>query len=76
MNIGILGAGTWGLALAALLCKNGHAVTVWSHRAESADRLRATRTHPHLPDVVLPDRIVRPEHDSADHEYADQAQHR
>lgn len=54
MNIGILGAGTWGLALAALLCKNGHAVTVWSHRAESADRLRATRTHPHLPDVVLP----------------------
>ena len=29
-NIGILGSGTWGVALARLLERNGHAVTVWS----------------------------------------------
>ncbi len=30
MNIGILGAGSWGSALANLLAGNGHDVTVWS----------------------------------------------
>ena len=29
-TIGILGAGTWGMALARMLCISGHAVTVWS----------------------------------------------
>ena len=29
-NIGILGAGTWGIALARMLANSGHKVTVWS----------------------------------------------
>ena len=29
-KIGIMGAGSWGTALAVLLDKNGHDVTVWS----------------------------------------------
>ena len=58
MNIGILGAGTWGVALAALLSKNGHTVTVWSHRAEGAEALSRTHIHPHLQDVLLPAEIV------------------
>ena len=29
-KIGVLGAGTWGTALARLLCENGHDVTIWS----------------------------------------------
>ena len=29
-NIGVLGAGTWGIALARMLCNNGHRVSVWS----------------------------------------------
>ena len=29
-NIGIIGAGSWGIALAVLLHKNGHKITVWS----------------------------------------------
>lgn len=29
-TIGILGSGTWGIALARLLHRNGHDVTVWS----------------------------------------------
>ncbi len=30
MKISVLGAGSWGTALAVLLCGNGHEVTVWS----------------------------------------------
>lgn len=58
MKIGILGAGTWGVALAALLSRNGHLVTVWSHRAKGAEQLRATRTHPNLQGVLLPQEII------------------
>ena len=29
-SIGILGSGTWGVALARLLERNGHRLTVWS----------------------------------------------
>ena len=28
--VGIIGAGTWGTALAVLLNNNGHDVTIWS----------------------------------------------
>lgn len=54
MNIGVLGAGTWGIALAALLCKNGHKVTVWSAIAEEIDLLKETNKHKNLPGVTLP----------------------
>ena len=30
MTIGILGAGTWGIAVARMLADSGHTVTVWS----------------------------------------------
>ena len=58
MNIGILGAGTWGVALAALFCKNGHRVTVWSALAEEIDELAKTHRHKNLPLVALPPEIV------------------
>jgi glycerol-3-phosphate dehydrogenase len=29
-TIGVLGAGTWGIALARMLSNSGHRVTVWS----------------------------------------------
>lgn len=29
-SIGVLGAGTWGMALARMLSNSGHDVTVWS----------------------------------------------
>ena len=39
MKIGILGAGTWGIALATLLSSNEHDVTVWSALPEEIDEL-------------------------------------
>ena len=30
MKIGVIGAGTWGIALARMLTNSGHDVTVWS----------------------------------------------
>ena len=35
MQIIVIGSGGWGTALALLLLRNGHAVTLWSHCAEA-----------------------------------------
>lgn len=56
-SIGILGAGTWGLALARLLHRNGHQVTVWSAIESEIDALNATHTHPNLPGMIIPQEI-------------------
>lgn len=58
MKIGILGAGTWGLALAALLSKNGHNITVWSAIENEVAELKKTRSHKNLPGLVLLDTVV------------------
>lgn len=57
-SIGMLGAGTWGIALARMLQLNGCAVTVWSALTEEIETLTATRRHPKLPDVALPEGIL------------------
>lgn len=53
-KIGVLGAGTWGIALARMLAVNGHAVTVWSALPQELENLQATRRHPNLPGMELP----------------------
>ena len=57
-RIGVLGAGTWGMALARMLCNAGNEVMVWSAVAAEIDTLSSTRMHPNLPGVELPDRWV------------------
>lgn len=58
MRIQIIGAGSFGIALARLLALNGHAVSLWGRNAERQSALRATRRSPdYLPDVVLPERV-------------------
>ncbi len=52
-SIGVLGAGTWGVALARLLQRNGHQVTVWSKFQTEVDSLTATRVHPNLPGLTI-----------------------
>lgn len=54
MNVTILGGGTWGVALAKLLCENGNDVTVWSALPKEIDTLSSTGKHPNLPGATLP----------------------
>ena len=56
-KIGVLGAGTWGMALARMLCNNGHEVQVWSAIEQEIDDMSATRRHPNLPGMVIPDAL-------------------
>lgn len=56
---GIMGAGSWGTALALLLHKNGHEVTVWSISEEEVQILSKEREHKSkLPGVKLPEDMV------------------
>lgn len=57
MKIGILGAGTWGCALALLLANNNHDVTLWSAIGSEIDELSATRRHKSLEGSVMPESI-------------------
>lgn len=59
MRIGILGAGSWAIALAALLEKNGHAIRLWEFNKEEADLIATKREHPvKLPGVMLAESIL------------------
>lgn len=57
MKIVYLGAGTWGFALASVLGKNGHDVTVWARDHETAKMLQTKRYHPKLPQVAAPSNV-------------------
>lgn len=55
---GVLGAGSWGTALAILLHNNGHEVTVWSINKEEVEMLSTKREHESkLPGVKIPEAI-------------------
>ena len=56
-NIGVLGAGTWGMALARMLCVSGNDVQVWSAIEKEIDSLSSTRVHPNLPGMKVPDEL-------------------
>lgn len=58
-KIGVMGAGSWGTALAVLLCNNGHDVTVWSIDPNEIEMLDKKREHESkLPGVKIPDGIA------------------
>ena len=46
MKITVLGAGSWGATLAALLLENGHDVTLWEFDKQRADDLQARKIKP------------------------------
>lgn len=58
-NYSVIGAGSWGTALARVLAKNGHQVTVWSIMEDEIAMLKEKREHEtKLPGVKLPETIV------------------
>jgi len=58
-SVSVLGAGSWGTALAVLLARNGVDVRLWGHLAADVERLRADRENRQfLPGVTLPDRVT------------------
>lgn len=58
-KIGVIGAGSWGIALSVLLHNNGNEVTVWSIIQDEIDMLDKEREHKEkLPGVVLPQDMV------------------
>ena len=56
-RIGVLGAGTWGMALARVLSNAGHQVMVWSALEKEVEEFSATRVHPNLPGMQIPEAI-------------------
>lgn len=55
-HIAVLGAGSWGTALAGLLAKQGRSVTLWARHPEHAKSIAAARQNPtYLPGYMFPD---------------------
>jgi glycerol-3-phosphate dehydrogenase (NAD(P)+) len=54
-RLAVIGAGSWGTALAWLLGHRGHRVTLWCRNPELASRIAAERVNAeYLPEVALP----------------------
>jgi glycerol-3-phosphate dehydrogenase (NAD(P)+) len=54
VRIAVLGGGSWGTALAAHLARSGHAVAMWTRRAETAAEIASGGNDAYLPGVALP----------------------
>lgn len=64
--IAVLGAGSWGTALAISLARNGHDVRLWSHREDHARDLAEHRCNRrYLPQAVFPEKL-KTHHDVAE----------
>lgn len=58
-KVSVIGAGSWGTALAIVLQENGHEVTVWSILEDEITMLREKREHvDKLPGVKLSDEMI------------------
>lgn len=57
-KISILGGGSWGIALAVLLHKNGHEITIWSALEAEIDMLQENHEHKMLPGVKLAEDMI------------------
>lgn len=59
MKVSVLGAGTWGTALAILLAENNHEVTLWSKLPTEIEELGKCRSViKNLPGAVLPESVA------------------
>lgn len=57
-KVSVIGSGSWGTALAVMLDKYGHDVTIWSWKEEEANSIRQNKEHKEfLPGVEIRDSI-------------------
>lgn len=61
-RVGVLGAGSWGTALADLLARNGHQVRLWAHEPEVAEAITRRHENP----VFLPGCALAPSLEGTD----------
>jgi len=58
-RVAVLGAGSWGTALAMVLANNGHETTLWAHRAEHAAAMQAQRSNDrYLAQIPFPEKLA------------------
>ncbi|NDY42744.1 NAD(P)-dependent glycerol-3-phosphate dehydrogenase [Dissulfurirhabdus thermomarina] len=58
-RVGVIGAGSWGTALALLLARKGHEVVLWARRPVHASKLDRSRENAsYLPGFPLPPEMV------------------
>ena len=58
MKIGVIGAGSWGTALALLLADKGYEVEIWAYEKECVDAINKERENA----LFLPDIPIEPKH--------------
>lgn len=57
--VSVVGAGSWGTALAMVLTDNGHEVRLWSHNENQVKEINEYHTNKkYLPEIILPESIV------------------
>jgi glycerol-3-phosphate dehydrogenase (NAD(P)+) len=58
-TVGVLGAGSWGTALAVHLCRLGHDVRLWARDPALVHDMRVRRANAvYLPDITLPEKLA------------------
>jgi glycerol-3-phosphate dehydrogenase (NAD(P)+) len=57
-TVAVLGAGSWGTALAALISRHGHRVVLWGRDADVVEAIDRRHENPHyLPGIALPQEL-------------------
>lgn len=58
-QVSVIGSGSWGTAIAAVLADAGHEVTMWARREQIAEEIATVHRNNHyLPDIELPSSIT------------------